>query len=48
MEFEVPNKSNWKKKHKLVGIGLISTSIILTFVYIYEIVKTEARNSFKR
>jgi hypothetical protein len=35
MEFEVPNRGNWKKKHKLVGIGLISTSLILTlFVYI--------------
>ena len=35
MEFEVPNISNWKKRHKLVGMGLISTSIILAlFVYV--------------
>jgi hypothetical protein len=35
MDFEIPNKSNWKKGHKLVGIGLISTSLILTlFAYI--------------
>ena len=35
MDFEIPNRSNWKKKHKLVGIGLISTSIIITlFVYV--------------
>ena len=32
MEFEIPNKSNWKKRHKLVGIGLISISIILTLL----------------
>jgi hypothetical protein len=32
MEFEIPNRSNWKKRHKLVGIGLVSTSLILTFV----------------
>jgi len=29
MEFERPNRGNWKKSHKLVGIGLISTSLIL-------------------
>jgi hypothetical protein len=23
MEFEVPNRSNWKKRHKLVGIGYL-------------------------
>jgi hypothetical protein len=35
MEFELLNRSNWKKKHKLVGIGLISISLILTlFVYV--------------
>jgi hypothetical protein len=32
MDFEIPNRSNWKKKHKLVGIGLILTSIILTLL----------------
>jgi hypothetical protein len=35
MDFEIPNRSNWKKRHKLLGIGLIPTSLILTlFVYI--------------
>ena len=24
MEFERPNRDNWKKGHKLVGIGLMS------------------------
>jgi hypothetical protein len=33
MEFEVPNRSNWKKKHRLVGIGLISTCFILTLFF---------------
>jgi hypothetical protein len=33
MEFKVPNRSNWKKKHKLVGKGLISTSLILTLFF---------------
>jgi hypothetical protein len=32
MEFEIPNRSNWMKRHKLVGIGLISISIILTLL----------------
>jgi hypothetical protein len=35
MDFEIPKKNNWKKKHKLVGIGLISTSLILTLFYIF-------------
>jgi hypothetical protein len=30
MEFEIPNRNNWKKRHKLFGIGLVSTSLILT------------------
>jgi hypothetical protein len=35
MDFEIPNTSNWKKRHKLVGIGLISTSLILAlFAYV--------------
>jgi hypothetical protein len=35
MDFEIPNRSNWRKKHKLVGIGLVSTSLILAlFVYV--------------
>jgi hypothetical protein len=25
MDFEIPNRNNWKKGHKLVGIGLSST-----------------------
>jgi hypothetical protein len=32
MEFEIPNRNNWKKNHKLVGIGLISISLILTLL----------------
>jgi hypothetical protein len=28
MEFEFPDKNNWKKKHKLVGIGLYLNSNI--------------------
>jgi preprotein translocase subunit Sss1 len=35
MEFERPNRSNWKKSHKLVGIGLILTGLILAlFAYV--------------
>jgi hypothetical protein len=34
MDFEIPNRSNWKKRHKLVGIGLISTSLILTLLHV--------------
>jgi hypothetical protein len=35
MEFERPNRGNLKKGHKLVGIGLISTSLILAlFAYV--------------
>jgi hypothetical protein len=35
MEFEIPSRSNCKKKYKLVGIGLISTSLVLAlFVYV--------------
>jgi hypothetical protein len=35
MEFAIPNRRNWRKKHKLVEVGLISTSLLLTLlVYI--------------
>jgi hypothetical protein len=35
MEFERPNRGNWKQGHKLVGIGLILTSLILAlFAYV--------------
>lgn len=34
MDFEIPIRNNWVKSHKLVGIGLISTSLILVFVYL--------------
>lgn len=29
MEFELPNKQNLKKKHKLVGIALVAISAFL-------------------
>ena len=34
MDFERPDRNNWVKSHRLVGIGLISTSLILVFVYL--------------
>ena len=32
MEFEAPTTTNLKKRHKIVGIGLILTSLVLTFI----------------
>jgi hypothetical protein len=35
MEFELPNRNNWKKRRKLIGMGLVSTSLILAlFAYV--------------
>jgi hypothetical protein len=35
MGLETPNRNNWKKGHKLVGMGFISISLILAlFAYV--------------
>jgi hypothetical protein len=48
MEFERPNRGNWKKGHKLVGIGLMSKFNSSIICLCFRIVRYPAGNSFRR
>jgi hypothetical protein len=41
MEFERPNRGNWKKGHKLVGIGLMSKFNSSIICLCFRIVKSQ-------